>query len=314
MPTKFKFHRRLAVSLALAAGALLALPASGLAATTFGSRLLNEPTDGNCRIQGTPTPPCTYVSFIQPSAPNGDPDSSGAPSNGIITKFRIRAFGSGAQVTFLLANIQRLNINSALSTVAAVGPTVNVQGTGEIEEFPAHVNVRKGNHLAINTSNAQAIYNSNGNKYTYVYTPPLVIGQGQAGSDDVTNELLVQAVIEPDKEKPSLTKLSVSNGIRYTLSEPAAVTFTVERAKKGRKVGRKCKRQTRKNRHRRRCTRYSKLNGSLTDSGEKGGNTLAFNNSIGGRSLSKGRYRLSGVAVDPSGNRSTTARKSFTVK
>ena len=39
--------------------------------------------------------PCTLVSFIHPIDPNGDPYSGGAPVGGVITKFRIRAFGEG---------------------------------------------------------------------------------------------------------------------------------------------------------------------------------------------------------------------------
>ena len=62
------------------------------------------------------------VSFIHPSDPNGDPYSGGAPVDGVITKFRIRAFGQGdtpATVTFRVADIRLTtppNNDSALAT------------------------------------------------------------------------------------------------------------------------------------------------------------------------------------------------------
>ena len=69
--TRTTHIKRMSTALALTAGALLALPASGMAADSFGSRLLNEPANAaECD-----TPPCTYVSYIHPSDPNGDPYS-----------------------------------------------------------------------------------------------------------------------------------------------------------------------------------------------------------------------------------------------
>ena len=82
-----KLQRRLTtLTLSLLAGLLLLL-AAGQAATVFGSRLNHNPTPGTCNG----ATPCTIVSFIHPSDPNGDPYSGGAPVGGVITKFRIRA-------------------------------------------------------------------------------------------------------------------------------------------------------------------------------------------------------------------------------
>jgi hypothetical protein len=322
-----------------------------MAAENFGSRLLNEPTDGGCK---TPvTPPCTYVSYIHPSDPDGDPYSGGAPRDGVIVKFRIRAFfgaGESPAVTFRLANIDLQDVNTALSTAAGTGPTVNVAGTGEIEEFPGRLPVKKGNHLALDTSDVNAIYNSNGNKFTYVYGPPLVQGQGPRGSSDVTNELLVAAVVEPDSDKdgfgdetqdscptdagtqqgacpqpdvtkPKLTGVSLapkafksSTKLLYRLSETANVTVKVEKAKKGRRVRGKCRKQTAANRQRPRCTRYVKLRGSIKATGGAGLNELTLNARIGGRKLSPGKYRAVVVARDAAGNVSKTKRIGFRIK
>ena len=76
--------RRFPTALAVAAAALLALPASGMAAETFGSQLTNSPNYGACSDKDLPAP-CSWVSYIHPSAPNGDPYAGGAPNDGVIS-------------------------------------------------------------------------------------------------------------------------------------------------------------------------------------------------------------------------------------
>lgn len=192
---------------ALVVAGLLALPATGYAATTFGSRLNQEPANsGECAALLTP---CTLVALIQPSDPNGDPYSGGAPSDGVITKFRIRGFGTGntaAVVTFRLAAISRPNPadpDVAVATDAGTGPTVTVQPGGmvtAIQEFPGRLPVKQGNQLAIDGTNVNATYNSGGDQFSYRFDPPLVAGQGPRTSNQATGELLVAAVIEPDAD------------------------------------------------------------------------------------------------------------------
>ncbi len=69
-----------------------------------------------------------------------------------------------------------------------------------IREFPARVPVSQGNHLALDGTNVHATYDSSGDKFSYVFNPPLVAGQGPRGAATATGELLVQAVIEPDAD------------------------------------------------------------------------------------------------------------------
>jgi hypothetical protein len=194
----------------VACAAVLLVPASSNAATTFGSRLNHDPANsGEC----TSFPAgCTIVSFIHPSDPNGDPYSGGAPVDGVITKFRTRVFGEGntpATVTFRVADIRLTNPpnnDNALATAAGTGPTVVVQpgdGVGDtpIREFPGRLSVSKGQHLALDGTNVWATYNNSGDKFSYVFAPPLVQGQGARGSTSTTGELLVAATIEPDSDK-----------------------------------------------------------------------------------------------------------------
>ena len=339
---------RLVAPALLLIGALV-FPASGNGATTFGSRLLNEPANsGECdnMFMG----PCTIAAYIHPSDPDGDPYSGGAPVDGVITKFRIRAFGESgeaAEVTFRLARVtlpDPSDSDNALATAAGTGPTVTIPADpGAIEtpilDFPAQLPVKQGDQLALDGTNVYATVNNAGDDFSYVFGPPLVDGQGARGSNSATGELNVQAVIEADADgdgfgdetqdqcpsqsqtqgacdtsKPGVSGVAVGKRkIAYRLSEDAAMTFRVERAKKGRRSGGKCRRATRKNSSKPKCTRYVKVKGTLNDDGVAGLNELLWRGRIGGRKLKAGRYRLVITAVDAVGNE-TTQRVKFRIK
>ncbi len=193
----------------VACAALLLVPASSSAATNFGSRLTNEPSNaGECGSLG----PCSFVSFIHPSDPDGDPYSGGSPVDGVITKFRVRVFGAGGvatRVTLRVANISRPNPgndDNAVATPTGTGPTVDVPAPPGVDtpirEFTARLSVAKGQHLGLDgPPNLWATYNNSGDKFSYVFAPPLVAGQGARGSTSATGELLVAATVEPDSDK-----------------------------------------------------------------------------------------------------------------
>ena len=101
--------------------------------------------------------------------------------------------------------------------------------------------------------------------------------------------------------------------VSYRLSERATVTFRVERAAKGRRVGRRCRPQTRRNRSRRSCRRYVTLRGSFRRAGKAGANRFRFTGRLRRRKLRPGSYRLRARAVDTAGNRSRIARKRFRI-
>jgi hypothetical protein len=300
-------------SAALAVGmSLLALPSVGEASTSFGSRLTHDTANsGECKELLTP---CTLASYIHPSDPNGDPYAGGAPVDGVITKFRIRAFAEGgpAPVTFRLVDISRpdpQNNETALASGTGTGPTVNIppsMGGGDVPilEFPGSLPVKKGQHLAIDGTNVWATYNSSGDKFSYRFDPPLVDGQAPRTSNQATGELLVAAEIEPDVDRdglgdetqdpavrrPDTTKPRISglklegSKLRYRLSEKARVTV---RVKKG---GRTVKTISRK--------------------GRAGRNQLA----IGSGKLADGRYKLVVRAKDAAGNASAAKRVALRVR
>ena len=317
-----------------AAGLLLLSPAVGQAATIFGSQLKNEPTEAACHEIG----PCTIVSHIFSIPPEGDPYSGGAPVSGVITKIRYMAYGENepGQLTFRVANVSLVDPNSddnGLGTAAAgTGPTVNLP-TAEpgsetpISEVAARLPISQGQQLAVNVSPSIAIiYNSNGDKRSFAFAPPLIAGEGPRGSDLAPNELTVQASIEPDADHdgfgdetqdqcptqaatqgpcdtipPGVTGLKVANGkkVSYSLSEAATVSIKVEKKSKGRKVGKKCVKQTASNKSKKSCALFKQV-ASFSGPGSVGANKASIPKKLG-----PGTYRLTLTARDAAGNVTT---------
>jgi hypothetical protein len=315
-------------TLAVAVAGVLALPASGQASDTFGSLLKNAPANGpNPCVEGVPGP-CTLVGHIHPNDA-GDPVTSPAPYDGVVTKLRIRA-ASPDSVTFRFATISPPQNEVANARITANGPTVTLRGTGEIEEYAARVAVARGVHVAVDAPSASMVYNQGGDKFTYLYAPPLGLGQSpRASSGEPTGQLLIQAVIErdadrdgygddtqdacpangqrraapcTDRTKPRLSALALdskefrrSTVLDYRLSEAAKLTVHIEKRTRGRKP------------------HYVELRGKLTDQGVAGDNELRIKRRFAGHRLAAGGYRLELVAKDGSGNKSVVKRIGFRI-
>jgi hypothetical protein len=86
----------------------------------------------------------------------------------------------------------------------------------------------------------------------------------------------------------------IATTVAYSLSAAATVTFTVERRLPGRKVGKRCVKQTRANRTKKRCSRFKPMKGTFTHSGQAGSNGFKFSGRIAGKGLKPGSYRLVG--------------------
>jgi uncharacterized repeat protein (TIGR01451 family) len=87
---------------------------------------------------------------------------------------------------------------------------------------------------------------------------------------------------------------------RYTLSEPARVVFRIDRKMTGRRVGKACRKPTRRNRHARTCTRYVSQ-GAFAQNSIVGPNVRKWSGKLGAKSLTRGRYRATVVATDAAG-------------
>jgi uncharacterized repeat protein (TIGR01451 family) len=98
----------------------------------------------------------------------------------------------------------------------------------------------------------------------------------------------------------------------YSLSEPARVVFTIERASRGRRVGSSCRKPTRSNRTRKPCTRYGLL-GRFAQNSAAGPSKRAWAGKIGRKRTSPGNYRATLTATDGAGNVSRAKRLAFRV-
>ena len=149
-------------------------------------------------------------------------------------------------------------------------------------------------------------------------TPPGTTPPGTTPPDTTPPALgalgLSATVFRAARSGPSTSATRpIGTKVTYSLSEPGKVRFSVDRKTRGRKVGTRCRAQTRANRHRRACTRWVKVKGSFTVTGKAGKNSFKFRGRIGGRSLKPGSYRLNGQAADAANNKSTVKRDGFKI-
>jgi WD40 repeat protein len=146
--------------------------------------------------------------------------------------------------------------------------------------------------------------NNNGNTTTHDTTAPVL---GAVTMRPSRFAVAKQATPMSAKKRRRSPKGST---VRYTLSEPATVTLTVQQSLKGHKKGRRCVKGSK--RHARSCTLVS-TKGTLTRSGQSGANQLGFSGRLGRRKLSPGSYTLVVRATDSAGNRSRTKTLHFTI-
>lgn len=101
--------------------------------------------------------------------------------------------------------------------------------------------------------------------------------------------------------------------LTYKLSGAATTTLTLQRAGSGRRQGRRCVAQTKRNRAAKRCTRWVGLRGSARHASGAGSQRVRFSGLWGGKPLAPGSYRLTLVAADGAGRRSAPATVAFAI-
>ena len=134
---------------------------------------------------------------------------------------------------------------------------------------------------------------------------------------DITAPSLTALSLSPSAFKPATSGpdvVAAAKGTRvsYKLSEPATVTFTVEKAVPGRRKGKSCVKPTSAPTGRK-CTRYAAVKGSFQHQGTTGNNRFRFTGRLGGTTLKRGNYRLGAIALDAAGNQSAVRRHPFRV-
>jgi virginiamycin B lyase len=105
----------------------------------------------------------------------------------------------------------------------------------------------------------------------------------------------------------------VGTKVSFSVSEASSVRFTVQKKAKGRKSGKRCVKPTRKNRKKKKCTRWPSVRGSFTVRAKQGSNSFTFRGRIGGKKLKAGSYRLVGRAADGAKNQSSLRTVTFRI-
>lgn len=312
---------------ALAAGFLL-LPAGAAADVTIGSNLAGAANTNIC-AQGIS---CTYVQT------SGGAPVAVSPVAGQVVRWRLKAGSVGGDVKLRV-------LRPSGTSFSAVASSTTVTVTSDLNTFTTDLPIEVGDAVALdNASSGLYFTNSPAVALPLVkyFQPAIADGATAAPNNQQVNlELLMNADVAPTvpgvppaatptpligklKLKPRKFRAAKSGGsiarrrppvgatVSYTLSVDANVDFRVERAKKGRKRGGKC-RKPRGRARGRRCTRYVRVRGRFSVGGTAGTNSFKFTGRMANRKLPKGKYRL--VATPEVGGKTgTSARARFKIR
>jgi hypothetical protein len=109
------------------------------------------------------------------------------------------------------------------------------------------------------------------------------------------------------RRTPAGTTLTLS------MTEPARVKFEVLVKGKGRRSGRKCVKQTRRNRKRKRCTLLTLKKPVFTRSAPAGRSRVTWSGRLGRKALKRGAYVLRATPTDAAGNTGNARQISITI-
>ena len=148
-------------------------------------------------------------------------------------------------------------------------------------------------------------------------------GASSGGAADQTKPRIARLRVRPARFRVAGRRGAVQRAgasartgarVTFALSEAARVRLTVQRARPGHRLGRKCLKPTPPRRAtRKRCLRWVGTRGRIVHQGKAGTNRLRFNGRLKGRALPAGKYRLVAVAIDAAGNRSAIRRAAFRI-
>jgi len=187
---------------------MLAIPAASDAATSFGAKLTPDiqpsnaetahPCDPNADEAGEP---CTRVLMDA----YGRPDQPNAPKSGKIKRIKLIAGEAG---TFRL-QIVKANPATQQAKLVRNGPVINYQGQpvlGEeddpaesynVEKFKVNVKVKKGQYLAIESTETSTMRCSSGGPNQLIFSGPLQLGSPFRSADETDGcWLLIEARVK----------------------------------------------------------------------------------------------------------------------
>jgi hypothetical protein len=150
-------------------------------------------------------------------------------------------------------------------------------------------------------------------------TITIQVGTNANGTPDNTAPRISSVKISAKRWKrgsklPSIARTKVGTTISFRLDEAGQVTLGFQKKTKGRRVGRKCRKQTSRNRSKRSCTRFVSAGSIPAFAGKVGLNRVRFQGRLTrSRRLGLGTYRLVLSVVDNAANKSKRNGPSFTI-
>jgi hypothetical protein len=177
--TNRRLGRRTLVVMALGVAALMAVPASGFAATSFGAKLNSTIQPSNSlpahKCDSGPAQQCTRVSM---DAYNNAGHEK-APKDGVISKVKLIAGGEG----HFRLQIAKAKPGPETAKIVRQGPRIDYEGQDpmfdepyNVESFNVHVPVHKGEYLAIKAKRTSMLRCSSGGPNQLLFQPPLQVG------------------------------------------------------------------------------------------------------------------------------------------
>lgn len=323
---------RLAPIAALAFAAIfLALSPRALAAdVTIGSNLAGAANTNVCGGGIT----CTYIQT------SGGAPVAVSPVTGEVVRWRLKAGSLGGEVKLRV-------LRPAGTEFTAVASSAVVTVTSDLNTFTTGLPIQAGDVVALDNASSGLYFTDSpaiALPLVKYFQPALADGAtGAPNNQRVNLELLMNADVTPavpgqppapgttPAPAAAVTKLRVrprrfraarsgasvarkrrtGATVTYTLSLDATVAFSVQRARKGRRRGGKCRKPGRRPRGRR-CTRYARVRGGFNVGGTAGVNRFRFTGRVADRRLRRGAYRL--VATPTGANAGKAARARFRIR
>ena len=204
-----------------ALGALLALPSASYGIVTIGSDLGDANSVGIACVGGT----CTRV---QTSLPADDQMPGGVAStvNGTVVRWRIKSIASATQqpVAFRVISPAASGQFTGGGTSATTTPP-DIDG---VTTFASSIPIKIGDLLGLNVNNNVNEYFgiSAGPNSGQLFNPALAQGSTRTPQNNTTEQLLVNADIEPTSKLTSVKKKAKKRGkVKLTIEVPNAGTL-----------------------------------------------------------------------------------------
>jgi hypothetical protein len=193
---------RIRTTLATAAVALCAVPATGLAATNFGAELTPDTQPSNSSVDGAPCELgnktlCTRVSMEAYGRPDG---GEVAPKSGTIKKIRVISLGPDTfrfQLAKAKPSSEKAKVVYSSNKLHTEGQSDPNADTYEIEEFKVNAPVEKREYLATSSKTSSMLRCSSGGPNQLQFIPALDVGGPfQTATQTDGCWLLLEAVIK----------------------------------------------------------------------------------------------------------------------